>query len=503
VIAMLHLVAIAGLAASAKRRLSFEAIAGYEPGSNVVDHNALDRDQKAMEMAMSNGFLTGNDFDLAKQIYEEGGNSKSYALVTVANPIGVALTKGQIVTVKDASGTDVTTAKIYSDAEASATTFKVQYPTFDVQSSYVNCRVGALPNDAANQAGMSNFGSFTTGCWSSGYQFVTADNEVLTSTALVNKNGRTLQGFSLQAEAKMWRYQDFQAFKAYYGDGNYADKWVTAAFDMTNTGFTSGRGDADFSAVNDVSTRKECVKKGTAYMNVWMYVVREFEDAIDDCQVGDIGFNDDSHNSGPVHAWDEGVAFYAGSLEGYDGSGSGVMPYALADKRCANYRTCGQVGYELDGTSRVNYELFDLFEIGKVQLQMGYCDVIPPIVRQIVKWMTVPLIQGTLRYAYKVDYMGGAEKEKAEGAVFAAAVLPRVHYCSPSAAATIYSNMKIGAESTNFEEVKNAFEEVYGCLEITCDMIGGLWDSSSDDYYELFTPCTYKAAPPPPPSMTC
>ena len=61
-----------------------------------------------------------------------------------------------------------------------------------------------------------------------------------------------------------------------------------------------------------------------------MYVLREFEDAIDDCDVGSI-----DNNYGSAHAWDEGVAFYTGSLEGQDGSGSGQMLHALADKRCA------------------------------------------------------------------------------------------------------------------------------------------------------------------------
>merc|ERR1719272_2164327 len=83
--------------------------------------------------------------------------------------------------------------------------------------------------------------------------------------------------------------------------------------------------------------REECANKGSAYMNSWMYVVHELEDALSDCAKGNVADNDMG-----VHAWDEGWAFYAGSLEGTDGSGKGALVYALAEKRCQNFGTCLQ-----------------------------------------------------------------------------------------------------------------------------------------------------------------
>ena len=73
-------------------------------------------------------------------------------------------------------------------------------------------------------------------------------------------------------------------FYNYYGDLDYADKWVLAALDGTSLTYTGGKA-ADFSSTTgaNVYTRVDAVKKGTAYMNTWMYVIREFEDAIDDC----------------------------------------------------------------------------------------------------------------------------------------------------------------------------------------------------------------------------
>merc|ERR1712159_397455 len=93
---------------------------------------------------------------------------------------------------------------------------------------------------------------------------------------------------------------NFEKFKSYYSYPDYGHRYVTDALD----------GSGPFPGKENVA-RVEGAKKGSAYMNVWMYVIREFEDAVNDCQSGCIDCNDD-----PVHAWDEGVAFYTGSIEG-------------------------------------------------------------------------------------------------------------------------------------------------------------------------------------------
>jgi hypothetical protein len=231
----------------------------------------------------------------------------------------------------------------------------------------------------------------------------------------------------------------------------------------------------------------QIIKKGTAYMNAYMYAIREFEDAIDDCKAGctteqlsDDNCNTESVNA--VHAWDEGVAFYTGSKEGVDGSGSGKLFYNLADKRGKDFKTLtGTDG--LKGTSSVNDKLFKEMDVGQYKLLLGHCEAVRPVVRKMVAQMAVPLIQGTLRYAYKVDKLSGGAKEKAEGAVFAAAVVPRVAYCSAADATTIMTNMKLGAASTTFASVKTAFENNYACMNVTCADVGGLWLSAESKYY--------------------
>ncbi|CAN0550013.1 unnamed protein product, partial [Laminaria digitata] len=79
-----------------------------------------------------------------------------------------------------------------------------------------------------------------------------------------------------------------------------------------------------------------------------------------------------SANDGGPHAWDEGWAFYAGSLEGVDGSGDGFMIHALADKRCENFATCtaDDDGSDISGNSAVNAEMLKLFKEGQVKLYL-------------------------------------------------------------------------------------------------------------------------------------
>lgn len=275
-------------------------------------------------------------------------------------------------------------------------------------------------------------------------------------------------------------YTDAGYFVSYYGNPDYADKWINAAFVGGKTDFISGRGNADFGTYG-LSGRAEAVKKGTAYMAIFMYVIREFEDALDDCQIDCIACNDE-----PVHAWDEGVAFYSGSLEGKDGTPTGVLLHELADKRCVNFDTCID---DDKSKSAVNDALFDLFNIGQSQLLRGQCEEARVTKEKIVDLMYIPLIQGTIRYAYKVGEESGGEKEKAEGATFAAAVLPRIYAANKSAADVIYNNMRVGASSTDFAAVKNAFESVYVDLNVKCSDIGGLLNPEGGFYADA-NPCS-------------
>jgi hypothetical protein len=341
---------------------------------------------------------------------------------------------------------------------------------------------------------------------------------IVTPTGVpVTKAGRTLQGFSTKAEGTMYKkganggcadasdratdgcpYRDFTQYFNYYGNYDYANKFVLAAISGGPTSFSKTAGEQDFTGRPD-TMRKELIKKGTAYMNAYMYAIREFEDAIDDCKAGCpggqnavvAGKNCNGLSIASVHAWDEGVAFYTGSLEGANvgGNAAGKLSYRLAEKRCTDFKTCGAKGDSASGTSYVNIKMFQQLDIGKNSLLSGKCEETRPVVRKVVALMAIPLIQGTLRYAYKLEFEKGADKERGEGAVFAAAIVPRVAACSSADAATIMNNMKVGATSTKFSAVKAAFEKNYLCMEITCAEVGGLWFGASNKYYDGAAPC--------------
>jgi len=116
----------------------------------------------------------------------------------------------------------------------------------------------------------------------------------------------------------------------------WGEQIIDAAFKGTAVG------DIDFSKVG-WDFRKETIGKGIVYLNVFPYVIWEMQDAINDCKAGKLSANADS-----VHAWDEAVAFYTGSLEGTTQGGqgglagnyAGELQFTLAEKRCKNFGTC-------------------------------------------------------------------------------------------------------------------------------------------------------------------
>jgi len=465
---------LAVAAAATDRRLSFESIASYKPGSQVTDHCAIDLDQAAIEKQL--GYGTTDSFSAARMIYNEGGHSKSHAVLTLAAPLIGDISRKDEVVGKNAAGNEIR-GKAYADAAAGVSLIKVAYATTDIQASYVGCQVGAL-KETNTDGCFEEAGTLLINGVDQAYNYIVAED---------NNNGRSIAGFSTGAEGKMLEgckgcpYDDFKYFYDYYGRADYAHEWVEAAFEGRATSFTNGN--ADFSLYgNDGKT--QVIKKGTAYMNVFMYVIREFEDALDDCTNGEL-----ADNYGSVHAWDEGVCFYSGSLEGEDGIASGKLLHELADKRCADYKTCGVNGMDLDGKSSVNYRIFDALAAGNYELTSGNCPAARESTKKIVDLMYIPMIQGAIKYAYKVDKTGGGEKEAAEGAVFAAAVLPRAYEASSDAGKIIYENTKVGAGSTDSAAVKAAFESTYSALGITCADVGGLWDTGSGAYYEGMEPC--------------
>jgi len=539
------------------RRLSYTSILSYSPGSQVTDHSRIDLDQKAIQNFLSTPDYVNAKTVHDSGIYSKPSavctiDSGSLASLpsSVAKKdkvyfktVGGSWVEGKAYAAYDTS-TFTTSSELVFTYPVPDAAISYPYPYGTGPTEFGSCWVGELPftdqetsgcidgsASATPGSGEATTSTFVIGTGTSGASGCTSGTSgsfgsCATVTAQItatctNRGKRSLKGFSTAAKKKMYDptlsssdcpakqtspyvagcpYTSYEPYWNYYcssssspcnSDGGYANTIIAAALlgDNSASGLTNGG--MDFTSVAD-SGRKEMIKKGTAYMSAWMYAIREFEDAIDDCTNNDLTAN--AGSSGPVHAWDEGVAFYVGSVMNSDdlaGSATGstitsldkkgYLAYTLANKRCKNFKTCGYDGNANVGEAKANIDLWNLFTEGQRKLLVGACADVVSVKDDIVKKMTIPLIQGTLRYAFKQATTTASDppKEKGEGAIFAAAVLPQVHACSASAATTIYSNMNINNNgNVDYNAVKAAFEGCYSSMGVTCVDIGGLWDGT-------------------------
>ena len=308
---------------------------------------------------------------------------------------------------------------------------------------------------------------------------------------------QTLQSISQPGATSMVSDTWWPIYKVYWADQiNYADEFVQKY---------GGAG-----AAYQAATRVELVKKGIAYQGVWMYAVHKFETAIADCLKGTTA----DVNSAKLN-WDKGMAYYVGSQEGTTtGASTGNLLYNLAQKRCADFGTCATTT-DSSTIATANKEAIAKATEGMayfVHTQLSCADPqLDTIFRNIVSQMTVPLVQGMLKYAWKADpaQSGGScatdagkneaavsstcAKSWAEGWAFAAAVLPQVHKCDASAATKIKENLDIestaGPMTGGVKAVKDAIESVYDCLGISCTDVGAY--QASGTVFNGMSACTF------------
>jgi len=320
---------------------------------------------------------------------------------------------------------------------------------------------------------------------------------------------RTLKGFATK---------DYSTDKLTGKDGGkygeqlppiYTAYWA----DSTKGGYTAAQAAIwadtfvrkDYTSIVQSAGSNQLMKKGANYQAVWMYVLHELEDAIGDCYAGDITANDNTPTGGAPHAWDEGWAFYAGSQVAATAAGSvaddGTLIWELAEKRGSDFGTADSTG-----PSSVNVALLAEFIKGRDLIIAADCAGAEPVVQKIIQLMTVPLVQGTLKYAFKADPANAngdcaadagknamtatdsCVKSWAEGWAFAAAVLPQIDQCDPAAAKTVEDALDIAATGPvagGFAAVKTAIESTYPCLGITCEHVGK---------YSTTTQCTNPVA---------
>jgi len=321
-----------------------------------------------------------------------------------------------------------------------------------------------------------------------------------------NSSNRSIGVFSKGAETKE---SGNSVDDVAYRDNSYIyvmnDYWerkglnrYTWGYDIINATFNGGviSDIINMSAVGD-DFRREVIQKGIVYLNIFPYVIWEMQDAINDCNTGDVTMNDNS-----VHAWDEAVAFYTGSLEGVSqGGNNGLdsctdgdceLQFMLADKRCTNFGTCiaDYDGNDFAGYSKVNYDIIALFTRGRDQILGAAhtleCPDINETMHEISGLMLIPFIQGVHRYLYKTSVSATpSSKEAGELFAFASAVLPFIDLVDADAAEMLFNRAwNLDYTSDYWKDIKYAIEDTYPSLGlgagrgvVTCAQVGELVES--------------------------
>jgi hypothetical protein len=126
-----------------ERKLEFSRICGYEPQSQVTDQAALDLDQQIFEQELFLGKVSQ-----ARNVYVQGGHSRSYAQLKLIYPADAKFPAGATVIGKAPDQGEVI-GKLVDKAEWTNSTghnkiIKVLYATSDKQEKYVGCQVGGL-----------------------------------------------------------------------------------------------------------------------------------------------------------------------------------------------------------------------------------------------------------------------------------------------------------------------------------------------------------------------
>lgn len=467
----------------------FPRIAGYLPMTLVTDYNAIDLDVQDMDMA-----LAGDLIDEAMKIYEDGGNTRSYAVVKLgmelhqtlnANAI-VSSTKNHTTTSngKTIYVTDLIVGTVMYTAKKGTRELSILYETKPDQSHYCDCRVGARQHPLLDGCFAPN-GIITIEEWKMSMPYVY--NPVLN-----NKNDRSLQTFSTKAASKMkpcdkceyWFY--FDQFYQFYGVTDYADKIIQAA--AAGTAVQLENANFDFTNMN-YEGRGVAIHVAVVAMNLAIGIIRQLELAWSQCQSCATRACEELTANDVDGAW----AMYTGSLEGPDGTGSGKLWYAIADTECQYFKTCGVTGDEITGVANVNIRLMEYFQTYQQNVTTNACAAARAAKDTIQDLIFLPLIQATLRYAYIRTKKGGdaTDEEKASGYLYAASVAPIVASCSFHDAWLIMQHMDITNQAPDYTVVRDAFMNHFDCLGLKCKDIGGLWDAENNDYYYDFIPCTF------------
>jgi hypothetical protein len=236
------------------------------------------------------------------------------------------------------------------------------------------------------------------------------------------------------------------------------------------------------------------MQRGSAYMTMWMEVVRQLNMAVGSCN------SDQFQTAG--EAIDAAAVLYTGSLTVVDGGkDAGVFQYGLVELHADLAKPVNHTSVD-QNTSDAKLNIQVLKEFKAIQKAVSrnskQCTEAEASRKKIINYMKIPLVQGVIYYAYQrekeIPMTDDArenmkyEELQSKGATFAAALLPWIHACNVEAAEAVHNNMQMGAP-TYFQVVLDALTQNYECLGVDCVDIGGVWSGRDGDYKEGAFPC--------------
>lgn len=358
---------------------------------------------------------------------------------------------------------------------------------------------------------------------------------------------------------------EWNEYRKFTGDGDMHHTWVRGAFDKTDLSNTWDRFGPNFATAypnNICSGEGGCVGQeasvttATSYLFGYIEIMQLMEKAISVARQGQ-GCNPqfDTLNNFPicmdgVELWDAAAATFVGSLsktgvqvtetdsvtgarrkaiennnktmrsdkrrrrrrrlaQNHNSTRSNTNSrgvYNGGQKECSHYRLCGQLEYDTSDTlkvARINAEIMELLAAGSHAAYSGDVRRMKYYKRRISALMTVPMVQGTLRYAWRMSSSGNessCDRDVAEGATLALQALPKLWACSQSGYDAIGPMLQTGGafagtgsvNPPDYVKIKLVFECNYRCLGISCEDVGSLYIGDSDEPTADTTKCDDK-----------
>lgn len=430
--------------------------------------------------------LAVGNFEKAKLVYMKGGNDLPYARLSLEAPLTQELPVNTKIVGMNKQGIHVD-GTLLATTPPSATNLYVHYNIDE------DCQTAGIHEESPNLEGcfQSSGGLVVEGYGALNYHYApTADNQYYS----------TLYGFSEHEAEKMFHckdkcpYLEYEKFYHYYGKIDYGTLWIEHALDGTSTQSDEPfvHGNQDFSLLNEKG-RAQAVSTATVSLNVLTQINRIMTEwSIETCEV-ECG-KGQSHDK-PVpcpkaaNNWDLAVATFVGSMEA-NNSGNGHLLYSMANSYCQDFGTCND-----DKIAKANGRIMQLFASGRTLLEAGNCMEAAAIKFEIISLMTIPLIQGLLKSAYALhgSNIKNNDEERGRAAAYAAAILPDLHACNKHDALAVQSNFKFAKETpVDFELVRDSLERNYNCLQLRCDVIGGLMTEDGTKYRPGAEPCNQR-----------